>query len=660
MVEILLYLVAANLLLVVAILVSRGRAGKPHTLAMGATLLLTIWLLQTGRTSGPLALVPLVLFSLLLLLPALFSWLLRWAGRFQFYRLASWLSLAVDLLLLRPPQGTARTYRALAGIQAGKAEEVLREYRAKLEEAGTFEEKALLARQILPLLAKAGRFEEVVEIFQAPWAWTPSPWEPMGAILARALAELGRYQEMVQVVQTLEEGPAAEDLQARGWLDMARLVFLACLGEAEVLEELLRPSSSFAEELPRPLVREWLEKARAFRKAPPLSREDLPPGLREKVLTQARQSASMPRSLGLGPGIAPVTTLLCLAILAFYFWSEALGGATNPWALVRLGALFSWEDMARSPWKLLSTMFLHFGPVHLGVNLLALWLFGRLAEQAFGALRYSAIYLVSGLVGGILSLSLGDPGIRVGASGAILGVIGAATLLFSTSRPGRPWPQAWRKQVFLGLFLTLAGTVAFGLFFPEVDNMAHLGGALAGMVVAAFLRGGSREERAAGRGKRAGKVLAGGALLLLFLSVPVFSARYDPFHSPWPRERALGLSMRPPPWWVEFPPEDKAPGEKKKLLLGIPGASVARLWWEDRPDIRSLFLPPQGKDSLFPPSWRGGPVRPEDLPRGEKAFAFAREMGGRLLRMEFLVKEEVLPRETRALARFLRSIRLEK
>ncbi|HHI68137.1 MAG TPA: hypothetical protein ENJ97_02300, partial [Planctomycetes bacterium] len=149
MVEILLYLVALNLLLIVGILAARGRARKPHTILLGGTLLLAVWLLQTGRTTGPLALLPVWLFCVFLLLPVLFSWLLRWAGRYQLYRLAAFLSRATDLLLLRPPQNTAETYRALARIQAGKGEEVLREFREKLSRAEGFEEKALLVRQLL-------------------------------------------------------------------------------------------------------------------------------------------------------------------------------------------------------------------------------------------------------------------------------------------------------------------------------------------------------------------------------------------------------------------------------------------------------------------------------------------------------------------------------
>ena len=654
MVEILLYLVAVNLLLVVAVLAARGRGKKPHTLVLGATLLLSFWLIQTGRTSGPWALLPLWLFCVFLLLPALLSWLLRWAGRSQFYRTAAWLSRAVDLLLLRAPGGTAETYRSLAKIQAGKGEEVLRGFREKMERAGSFEEKALLSRQILPLLAKAGRFEEVVELFRSPWAWTPRTWEPLGAILVRSLGELGRWEEMVQALDALEEGPAAGDLQARGWLDMARLVFLAAMGEVEILEELLSPSSGFGEELPRSTIREWLEKARGFRGNPPLSREELPPGLFDLVLDRARQSASMPRSLGLGPGIAPVTSLLCLAILAFYFWSEAKGGATDPWALVRLGALFSWEDLVRYPWKLLTTMFLHFGPVHMGVNLLALWLFGRLAEQAFGGVRYILVYLVSGLAGGILSLAFGEPGIRVGASGAILGVIGAATLLFASNRPARPWPQAWRKQVFFGLFLTLAGTVAFGFFFEVVDNMAHLGGALAGILAAALLKGAPGKKRLETPRIRAGKALFRAASLLLLLAVFVLASGYDPFRSPWPKETALGLTMEIPPWWGEFPPEEKG---KEGLLLGVPGTCVLKLRRQDRPDLGTLFLPPRKKDSPFPAPWAGGRVDQPDVPPDQAAFAFARRLRGKTFRAEFLVEKKALPRETRALARFLASIR---
>ena len=595
-------------------------------------------------------------FRASLLLPALFSWLLRWAGRNQFYRTAALLSRLTDLLLLRRPEGTSETYRALARIQAGKGEEVIREFRERLEKARDFQEKALLARQILPLLAKAGRFQEVVDLFQAPYPWAPRTWEPLAALLVRSLAELGRWKEAAQVAAELEEGPAGKDLQARGWMDMARMILLAGLGEAETLEALLAPTSSFAEEVPRGLVREWLEKARRLREAPPLTKEDLPPGLYETLLERARQSAALPRSLGLGPEIAPVTTLLCLGILGFYVWSEILGGATDSWALVKLGALFSREDLLVHPWKLFTTMFLHFGPVHMGVNLLALWLFGRLAEQAFGKSRYLLIYMVSGAAGGVLSLLFGQPGIRVGASGAILGVIGAATMLFSTGRSGRPWPPAWRKQVFLGLFITLAGTVAFGFFFEAVDNLAHLGGALAGMILASLPGGAPGKAPSRSRAVSWGRTLFLGGALLLFGALPFLAARYDPFQGPWPEETALGLVMEVPPWWGEFPLEDR---KEEVLQLGVPGTCVLEIRLEEKPGLESLLPPPREEDSLFPPSWRGGRIPRPGAPPDQVSFAFARRLGGKTVQVEFLVKEKFLPRETRALARLLASLRPE-
>jgi rhomboid protease GluP len=130
-------------------------------------------------------------------------------------------------------------------------------------------------------------------------------------------------------------------------------------------------------------------------------------------------------------------------------------------------------------WRLGTAMFLHFGVVHLAMNMLALWDGGRLVERIFGPTRFAAIYFSSGLTGNLLSLIVqGDRAVSGGASGAIFGIYGAflAYLLHERRRlhpRGFRW-MFWGAAAFSGITLTL------GFLIPGIDNAAHVGGLVTG------------------------------------------------------------------------------------------------------------------------------------------------------------------------------------
>jgi len=80
-------------------------------------------------------------------------------------------------------------------------------------------------------------------------------------------------------------------------------------------------------------------------------------------------------------------------------------------------------------WRLITAAFLHYGPIHLGLNMLALYWFGTPVERYLGRSRYVLLYLVSGLAGSAGALLLSPTSPTVGASGAIFGILGAALVL---------------------------------------------------------------------------------------------------------------------------------------------------------------------------------------------------------------------------------------
>ena len=153
------------------------------------------------------------------------------------------------------------------------------------------------------------------------------------------------------------------------------------------------------------------------------------------------------------------------------------GFSTDDQVMIRFGAKVNSLITAGEYWRLLTSVFLHFGFLHLAFNMLFLYNLGPGMEALYGHWRYLAIYLAAGLLGSIASYAL-TPGMSVGASGALFGLIGAY-LYFWLRRPkvGR---RLGREMLILLVF-----NVAFGLINPSVDNWAHFGGLSGGFLASA-------------------------------------------------------------------------------------------------------------------------------------------------------------------------------
>ncbi len=190
-----------------------------------------------------------------------------------------------------------------------------------------------------------------------------------------------------------------------------------------------------------------------------------------------------------------LTGLLLLINIAF-FVLEILKGVNfySPTTvdLLRWGANFAPLTLTGDAWRLVSSMFLHIGIIHLAVNCWALYAFGIYAEFYYGRLYYLALYFTAGLLGGLANLLYnqatldmlmkGDlPPISAGASGAIMGLGGA--LIVAAWRPKQDlhYTQTLKLKPLL---IIMAINFAFGLSVQGIDNAAHLGGLLAGAVVA--------------------------------------------------------------------------------------------------------------------------------------------------------------------------------
>ena len=147
----------------------------------------------------------------------------------------------------------------------------------------------------------------------------------------------------------------------------------------------------------------------------------------------------------------------------------------NIYVLVALGAKFNYFINQGEYYRLFTCMFLHGGLMHIVFNMYALKSIGHLTENIYGKLKFSIIYIISGIIGSYFSYKLSD-GIAVGASGAIFGLLGAA-LVFAYNEKHRIG-----KEFLVEILKVIGINIFIGLTLPNIDNYAHLGGLLAGII----------------------------------------------------------------------------------------------------------------------------------------------------------------------------------
>jgi membrane associated rhomboid family serine protease len=211
-----------------------------------------------------------------------------------------------------------------------------------------------------------------------------------------------------------------------------------------------------------------------------------PQGIRRVARTAGRVSTGLDaRRVNL------VTRILIAVNVAVYLAELAAGGSidgTGNWiyehGLLVANALYGNGTPAGVAhgewWRLITSAFLHYGPFHLGINMLSLYFAGSILEQVIGRWRYLLLYLVSGLAGSAGALYWTPNGFTVGASGAIFGVLGALLVL---ERRGN---IATGGQVAGLIVLNLVITFAYR---SSISVGGHVGGLIAGvLLMLAFVR----------------------------------------------------------------------------------------------------------------------------------------------------------------------------
>jgi len=427
----------------------------------------------------------------------------RWAMQQRYA--AAW-RLAVVLRWLHPFDADRHRpglLRAMRLAQRGETEEALKILRRLVACGGPAGRAA--AAQTYRI---TGRWEELVE-------WVNGSVGPTGLLrdvgvllsYVRALGETGDLERMQWVYA--QYGGALERADHRPSRDLCRMMMLAFCGQTAAVERLLSESLDWLPVTTQEFWRATAEAAAgeslesqqrltrllewetdAVARAAIERRLQVPLAIGTEMLIDSDFEETTEARVGFGWRTARMTQALVAMNVAMFALEMLSGGSENESVLFQLGALSATAVAEGDWWRLLTAMFLHAGWLHLGMNMLGLLLLGPFVETNLGRLKFMATYLFSGLasMGFVVALvhwRLTQDDLLVGASGGIMGLIGAtAIILLRNWRAGRSRVALQRLQ---RVALAIALQVVFDLVTPQVSMAAHTSGVVAGCVVALLL-----------------------------------------------------------------------------------------------------------------------------------------------------------------------------
>lgn len=173
-----------------------------------------------------------------------------------------------------------------------------------------------------------------------------------------------------------------------------------------------------------------------------------------------------------------IWVLIVINVIMFIML-ELNGGSTNIETLITNGAKYNPAIVDGEWWRIVSSMFLHIGALHLLMNMIAVYYLGTAVEKIYGSIRFIIIYFIAGTIGGLTSFAF-NIHVAAGASGALFGLFGA--LLYF----GVIYQNLFFQTMGKSLLVVLLINLVFGFLVPQIDMGAHLGGLIGGFIGAAL------------------------------------------------------------------------------------------------------------------------------------------------------------------------------
>ena len=187
-----------------------------------------------------------------------------------------------------------------------------------------------------------------------------------------------------------------------------------------------------------------------------------------------------------GRKTAYVNTAIIIINVLCFLYLEFQGSTENAGFMLAHGAMFAPLVVDHGQYyRLVTSVFMHFGVSHLMNNMLVLFVLGDNLERALGHVKYLIFYLLCGVGANLVSMTVnlmtGSLSVGAGASGAIFGVVGGLVYAVGVNR-GRLEDLTSRQ---LGVMILL--TLYHGFTSMNIDNAAHIGGLAAGILLGILL-----------------------------------------------------------------------------------------------------------------------------------------------------------------------------
>ena len=193
---------------------------------------------------------------------------------------------------------------------------------------------------------------------------------------------------------------------------------------------------------------------------------------------------------------APITTgIIAICVLVYIAMSVSGGSLVNPTRadVLRWGGTGPDIILKGEWWRLVTAVFVHIGIIHIASNMYVFWGLGMIAERLLGRWNFLATYLLTGIAGNVLTLLLKPNIVGAGASGAIFGLVGVLIAVLQFGRltvPNERLKPLKQQVVKLALYNLLIGAVV-----PGINNVAHIGGLIYGLLLGVLFAWSTRFDR---------------------------------------------------------------------------------------------------------------------------------------------------------------------